>query len=264
MYKKTGIYSVTLTVKNADGSESNTIERKVYVTDTNSPFALIDVRNGSGPAFENANLCGSGAFQINRAESSVIDGGNSINIDGSPSGLTYTWMYLDKVKTGPSLSEKFSELGCFPIDLTVKSDRNGATHTSRRYIQIENALPKITSIDTSIDTTKKDSQKLIVNVTANGARDEDGVITSYIWYYKTESDSEPQNVKITQSPKTTFVLPNISEKYTFGVILEDNDGARVNSADTLKDQSPLIITNDDGNINLPLISLTVPKTQLLT
>lgn len=138
VYKKTGIYSVILTVKNADGSESNTIERKVYVTDTNSPFALIDVRNGSGPAFENPTLCGSGAFMINRAESSVIDGGNSINIDGTPSGLTYTWMYLDKIKTGPSLSEKFTELGCFPIDLTVKSDRNGATHTSRRYIQIAN------------------------------------------------------------------------------------------------------------------------------
>ena len=103
-----------------------------------------------------------------------------------------------------------------------------------------------------------------MNVTANGARDEDGVITSYIWYYKTESDSEPQNVKITQSPKTSFVLPNISEKYTFGVILEDNDGARVNSTDILKDQSPLVITNDDGNINLPLITLSIPKTQLLT
>ena len=101
-------------------------------------------------------------------------------------------------------------------------------------------------------------------MTANGARDDDGVITSYVWYYKTESDTEPQNIKITQSPKTSFVLPNISEKYTFGVILEDNDGARINSIDTIKDQTPLLITNDNGNINLPLITLSLPKTQLLT
>lgn len=45
IYKKTGIYSVTLTVKNGDGTEINTIERKVYITDTNTPFALIEVKN---------------------------------------------------------------------------------------------------------------------------------------------------------------------------------------------------------------------------
>ena len=265
IYKKTGIYSATLTVKNIDGTASNTIERKIYVTDAKNPFALIDIKNSGGSAFEDSSACDwVGAFLVNRAESTTIDGGNSINTDGSTSGLSYTWKYLDRVKTGPSLSEKFTELGCFPIELTVKSDANGSTHTSKRYIQIKNIAPKITSVDALVDTTKKDSQKLIVKVTANGARDEDGVITSYIWYYKTESDTEPQNVKITQSPSTAFVLPNVSEKYTFSVILEDNDGARVNSADIIRDQSPLIITNDDGNINLPLITLIIPKTQILT
>ncbi len=66
-----------------------------------------------------------------------------------------------------------------------------------------------------MDTTKKDSQKLLVTVNANKSRDDDGVITSYVWYYTTESDSEKQNVRITQLPSTTFVLPNISEKYYF-------------------------------------------------
>jgi hypothetical protein len=75
--------------------------------------------------------------------------------------------------------------------------------------------PKLTSITSNIDTTKKDSQKLLVTVNANGAKDNDGVITSYVWYYTTESDSEKQNVRITQLPSTTFVLPNISEKYFF-------------------------------------------------
>lgn len=54
-----------------------------------------------------------------------------------------------------------------------------------------------------------------MRVTANGATDADGVITSYIWYYTTESDKEPQNVQITQTPEITFVLPNITEKYYF-------------------------------------------------
>lgn len=264
-YKKTWVYSASLTVKNSDGSESNTIERKVYVTDTNTPFALIDIKNSSNTVIEDSSACaGAGAFLINRAESTTIDGGNSINTDGNSSGLSYTWKYLDRIKTWPSFSEKFTELGCFPIELTVRSDKNGASHTSKRYIQIKNIVPKITSIEASVDTTKKDSQKIIVNVAANGARDEDGVITSYIWYYTTESDTEPQNIRITQSPKTTFIVPNVTEKYTFWVILEDNDGARVNSADVITDQSPLLVANDNANINMPLISLSTPKTQVLT
>lgn len=152
---------------------------------------------------------------MNRSEGINIDGGNSVNIDGNTQGITYTWKYLDRVKTGPTLSEKFSELGCFPITLTVKSTKNGASHSTTRYIQIKNLEPKLTAISTKIDQNKKDTQKVIVNVSADGARDEDGVITSYIWYYTTESDSEPQNIKITQSPTTTFVLPNVNEKYTF-------------------------------------------------
>ncbi len=48
-----------------------------------------------------------------------------------------------------------------------------------------------------------------VNVTANNAVDEDGAITSYIWYYYTAEDPEPQDFRITKSPKTVFVLPRI-------------------------------------------------------
>lgn len=152
---------------------------------------------------------------MNRAENTTLDGSNSINIDGNSAGLIYTWRYMDRVKTGPSISEKFTELGCYPIELNVKSQKNGSSHTSKRYIQIKNIEPKVTSVDATIDTTKKDTQKLIVNVVANGARDDDGVITSYIWFYTTESDPEKQNVRITQNPSTTFVLPNVTEKYYF-------------------------------------------------
>lgn len=75
IYKKTGIYSATLSVKNGDGSEQNTITRKIYITDTDNPFALIDVKNGNGTVYEDPTACDSpdGAFVINRAESTSID-----------------------------------------------------------------------------------------------------------------------------------------------------------------------------------------------
>lgn len=264
IYQKTGVYEVTLTVSSAKWSESNQIKRRVYVTDTNSPFSMISVNNASSTAYYDSEACGgSGATVINRSEVTNFDGSKSINIDGGTADLTYTWSYFGKVKTTSTLSEKLSEIWCYPVKLTVRSNKNGATHASTEYISIKNIPPELTSISTSIDSSKQDSQKVLVRVNANGAIDPDGVITSYIWYYTTESDREPQNIQITQNPEITFVLPNITEKYYFGVILEDNDGAKANSMNDGSEQVPLILDNQNGNIYMPLISLTMPKNAVL-
>lgn len=97
----------------------------------------------------------------------------------------------------------------------MRSTKNGASNTIIQYIKLTNRPPELTNLTTSLDAAKKDSQKILVKVKANGAIDPDGVITSYIWYYTTESDPEPQNVQITQKNEITFVLPNITEKYYF-------------------------------------------------
>jgi PKD repeat protein len=260
IFAKTGIYEVTLTASTS-GGDSNQVKRKIYVTDTNAPFALIDITNNGNTSYEDTTACGgSGAIVVNRSDQTTIDGSKSINIDGQTSNLSYTWNYFGKTKTTPILSEKFSELGCFPIKLTVRSAKNGSTHTSTQYVSIRNQPPELTGLSTTVDASKKDSQKVLVKVSANGAQDPDGVITSYIWFYTTESEREPQNVQITQRPEITFVLPNITEKYYFWVILEDNDGTRKNSMESGSDQIPLILDNQNANIYMPLISLTVPKT----
>lgn len=265
VYQKTGTYEVVLKVSTAQWNESNEIRRKIYVTDTNSPFSMIQVSNVSWSSYYDPEACGgSGATIVNRSEITTLDGSKSINIDGSTNDLSYTWNYLWKTRSSNMISEKITELWCYPVKLTVKSMRNGASHTSTEYIYIKNLPPEFTSISTNIDTTKKDSQRVLVQVNANGVVDPDGVITSYIWYYTTESDKEPQNIQITQKPSITFVLPNITEKYYFGVILEDNDGAKMNSLDDKnRQQTPLILDNQNSNIYLPLITLTTPKNSVL-
>ncbi len=52
IYKQSGIYTITLNVNRAGGSETNTITRKVYVSDTESPFAIIDATNSSNSIIE--------------------------------------------------------------------------------------------------------------------------------------------------------------------------------------------------------------------
>jgi PKD repeat protein/type IV secretory pathway VirB2 component (pilin) len=260
IYKQSGVYSVVLNVNRNWGTETNTITRKVYVSDTDSPFAIIDATNSSSSIIEEKWACnGLDALVINRADTTTFNSSNSMNVDGSTNGLTYTWKYFGKARTTPQISEKFNELGCFPIELTVRSNKNGASHTTTQYIKLANHPPELTSLTSSIDSAKKDSQKILVKVQANGATDIDGVITSYIWYYTTESDPEPQNVQITQKNGITFVLPNITEKYFFGVILEDNDGAKMNTMESGQSPTPLIVDNSNGNINLPLINLSVSK-----
>lgn len=262
-YKQSGTYNATLTVSTTWDAETNSITRKIYVSNTESPFAIIDATNSSNTIIEEVWACNwLDAFVVNRAETTNLGSSNSVNIDGTTSGLTYTWRYFGKVSTNPQISEKFNELGCFPIELTVRSDKNGSTHTATKYIKLTNQLPELTNITSSTDAAKKDSQKVLVTVQANGAIDPDGVITSYIWYYTTESDPEPQNVQISQKNSITFVLPNITEKYYFGVILEDNDGARMNSMKSGQSPTPLVIDNSNGNIYLPLITLTAPKSSV--
>lgn len=224
-------------------------------------MAIMNVSNMSNSIIEEPNICdGREAYTVNRSESTTFNANQSVNVDGNPGNLDYTWKYMGKVSTNPVITETFGDLGCYPIELTVRSKTTGATNTIVKYIELKNQPPELTSISANVDTTKKDSQKVLVKVNANGVTDKDGVVTSYMWYYTTESDPEPQNVQITQNPSITFVLPNITEKYYFGVILEDNDGARVNSMDRLQGQSPLLIDNANGNIYMPLISLSVPKT----
>lgn len=264
-FQKTGNYTITLTVSSKQWGKTNQTQKKVYITDANNPYSIITVSNGSNTAYEDIEACGSsGAIVITRSEPTSLNASKSVNVDGSTNNLTYTWNYFGKTKTVATISEKFWELWCFPIKLTVRSNKNGSTHTSTQMVFLKNQPPELTSISTNVDTTKKDSQKLLVKVSANGAIDPDGVITSYIWYYTTESDKEPQNIQITQKPEITFVLPNITEKYFFWVILEDNDGARTNSTNNSNEQVPLIVSNQNGNIYLPLITLSTAKTTITT
>lgn len=259
-YKNTGVYTVNVKLSHSDSDTVTTLTRKVYITDADSPYALIDISNSSNSAIEEPNMCnGNPAIVLNRADSTTLSASNSTNIDGRNTDLDYTWRYMGKVSTNQTITETFRDLGCFPIELTVRSKTNGAKHTTTQWIHLKNQAPQLTNISTTIDANKKDSNKVIVKATANGVMDPDGVITSYMWYYTTESDPEPQSVQITQHPNMTFVLPNVTEKYYFGVILEDNDGERINSMDLIQAKAPLLIDNANGNINMPLISLNAPN-----
>jgi cytoskeletal protein RodZ len=195
---------------------------------------------------------------LDRANIVTFSAADSLNVDGSTTGLTYTWKYTSKNSNQKTFTYKFDELGCFPVDLTVRSQKNGKVSSMRSYIKIENIPPKMSGLTILPNDLKADP--VIVKVSANNARDEDGVIVSYLWYYYTDTDPEPQDFRISRLPSTTFVLPKISGKYFFAVSIEDSNGAKINSEEISEERYSLTLASD--NINTPIITLKTSNTAI--
>ncbi len=250
-YKKAGTYSVNLTVRGRN-SDSNSITRKVYIMDSTHPFAIVTLKRDNEEIIPTPDSCdGKEAFVIDRAKAVTMSAENSVNTDGTSQGIAYTWKYGTRNSSQKDFSYKFDELGCFPISLAVRSQKTGAQDIARTYVKVENLAPKLSSLTVAAD--RIDTDPVTVTVTANNAVDDDGAIASYIWYYYTQEDPEPQDFRITRSPKTVFVLPRIGAKYYFAVILEDSNGLKVNSDEMSTERYSLTLASD--NINTPIISL---------
>jgi PKD repeat protein len=259
-YKKSGIFDVRLTVRgNADAGNSNSIARKVYISETDTPMAVIGVSRGTDLLEMTEDACSSGeAYVVNRTDSISISGGESVNTDGTTDNLDYTWKYQGKTSTQRDFSYKFDELGCFPVTLSVQSQKSNKSSNSVIFIKVENALPTFASLTVTADKTEVDP--VVVNVALNNAADADGVIVSYLWYYYTDSDPEPQDFRITKSSKTTFVVPKINGKYFFAVTMEDSNGAKINSETAREERYSITLASD--NINTPLITLKTSSSQI--
>ncbi|EKD30196.1 MAG: WD-40 repeat protein, partial [uncultured bacterium (gcode 4)] len=261
VYKKSGTFDVSLTIRGKGAQSTNTISRKVYVMSSNSPFAIITLKRDNEEIIPTSGACdGQEAFVIDRSKAMTMSAENSVNNDGTNAGLSYTWKYGSKNSSQREFSYKFDELGCFPITLTVRSQKTSKTSTMTSYVKIENLPPRLSSLGISPD--KIESDPVTVTVTANNAADDDGAIVSYIWYYYTEDDPEPQDFRITRSPKTVFVLPRVTGKYFFAVILEDSNGTKVNSEDITSERFSISLTSD--SINTPIISLKTSSTSIST
>lgn len=255
VYKKSGIFDVKLTVRDKEGTSTSYIQ-KVYVGDSLSPVALMNITKWTNEApLYDVNACnGNGAYIVDRVETMKFDSAESIDIDGDTSGLNYSWKIgNDKFSTSRSVTHKFDELWCFPIKLTVTSTKNGKSHTVLSQVKVINLPPDLGSL--SMTMVDPNADPVVVNVTANGAKDPDGVIQSYLWYYYTDVDNEPQDFRSTTKPSTTFVLPKITGNYFFVLVMKDNNEARVTSEEIGDSKYSLTLSGD--NVNTPLIDLLV-------
>jgi PKD repeat protein len=254
-YEKSGTFDVKLTVSDRDNN-SNTYTRTVYVSESDKPLAFIDIFLGGleKPEYNSAACSGEGWYIIDRVSTIQFDGGESINIDGQSSWLEHSWKIGNgKFSTAPSVSHRFDEIGCFSVKLTVKSDKNSATSNRTVNLDVRNVVPTMSALKVVVEDPTTDP--LVVRVGAQWANDPDGVIQSYLWYYYTDTDTQPQDFRSTASSSTAFVIPKITGNYYFVAILKDNNEARVTSEEVTGARYFTTITGD--NINTPIVELSV-------
>lgn len=136
------------------------------MSESDSPLAYIGINYGSNEKIEfDANACNGGAFIVDRVSTYSFNGSESINVDGTPSRLSYTWKIgRSKFSSSQNVSHKFDEIGCFPVKLTVKSETNGATDAQEIMVQVRNLTPVLSSL--KISEENSDADPLIVRVTA--------------------------------------------------------------------------------------------------
>jgi len=255
VYKKSGIFNVKLKVRDVNDN-SNWFSKNVYIGESNRPYSFITVTDSStvDVPFDETACNWKWAYIVNRVDSVMFSWRESINVNWETTGLTYSWkLGKDSYRNTQDFTKKFDELGCFPIKLTVKSNENGRTHSSTSYVDVQNLKPILSSIDVRVVDSTTDP--VIVNVTALWAKDKDWVIQSYLWYYYTDIDSEPQDFRATKWPSTSFVLPKVTWNYYFVVVMKDNNEERIDSEEITGSKYFMTLTGD--NLNTPLVSLKV-------
>ncbi len=258
-FDKSWTFNINLEVTDSEWNINN-ITKTVYVWESNYPYWVIWVTydNGFDVPFDSAACNWKWAYVADRVNPIKFSWQDSINIDWQQNWLIYSWkIWQDKLASTSSISQRIEELWCFPIKLIVKSEKNWKTHTRESLIEIKNLKPQLVSLN--VQPVDINWDPVIVNLDAVWAKDKDGVIQSYTWYYYTDSDSESQDYRSTIRPSTTFVLPKIAWTYYFVLLMKDNNEEKFLTADL---GSKYFLTISWDNSNTPLVELWVDDSSI--
>ena len=259
IYEKSWTYKTIIRVKDTNWN-SNEMSKMVYIRDWNSPLSMVnlDFWTNEIPIFE-ASACSEWAYIVDRIKTIIFKWWESINIDGTNEWLSYSWkIWNNKYLSSKDVTHKFDEIWCYPVKLTVKSNKNWASHSSEIWVKVQNLKPTLSTLN--ISTQAENADPVVVNVQALWANDPDWVIQSYLWYYYTDTDLEPQDFRITSLPNTNFVIPKITWNYYFVVVMRDNNDERYSSQEDSTNRYFISLSWD--NINTPLVDFKVNKNSI--
>ena len=272
-YSEKGKYRVKLNFFDRDDND-NAAYTYVLVGVGDEPLAVADVLVNGQPELMTDDLCGTGkhGYIITRSDNLSFSGKESINTDGSSRLLVYDWQFSDGLRNNRrDFTHRFDEVSpvgeCSSVSLAVRDEISGKiSDKDTLYFKVINKLPSIVDFVIETDGARELVTPTKVKLKVIGAKDEDGQIKKYRWWYYREGfENNKLGLHTTSSPETEMVItaqgePGIENRYFFVVELTDSDNGIYESTEQFGEVSVLEITN--GPNLSPVAEFTVDKTTI--
>jgi len=272
-YDKKGKFNVKLNFFDRDDND-NADTSFVLIGEGDSPIAVADVLIDGRNQLLVDDLCGEGKFGyiITRSDNLSLGGRNSINRDGSSRLLAYDWKFSNGTRNDRrDFTHRFDSVDargeCSTASLVVRDEISGqASDEDILYFKVINKLPNIIDFVVESEPDKELISPTKVKLKVVGAKDEDGQIKKYKWWYYREGfETQKLGVHSTSTAETEMVItaqgqPDVKNRYFFAVEIADNDNGIFESVERFGDVSYLDVTN--GPNLSPVAEFTVDKTTI--
>lgn len=272
-YNETGKFNVKLNFFDQDDNDNFDV-RRILVGPGDEPMAVINYMVGGRQPRIIESLCGEaieGAV-VTRADLIRFDAKGSINTDGSSRLLSYDWKFPGGEKNSNKESTyKFDEINregeCFSVSLVVRDQLTGKLSKPHEiYFKSINETPQITDFF----ITPPEGRELVtpakVKLKVINAKDSDGTIKKYRWWYYREGfEDEKLGVHSTSVPETDMTITSfgeadISNRYFFTVEITDNDNGIYETTERFGEVSYLDVKN--GPNLSPVAEFNMDKTTI--
>jgi len=288
-YEKAGNYEVKLQVV-TESWEQNEIKTWVFMGQKDMPVPAYIIKWAQSTILQKEVTCTDwdedvDAFLVERYQNIIIDWSKSTNAQWQTTDLGIAFHPLnDQVYSKNVLSYSFPEVWCSYVDMFVEDTNIWKTESVRVWFNVINALPILQNLTltfpqswgsspvwigwdpTAINSTTNvfENASVIVKVQAKWARDPDGFISHYRWYYYPSEDPlRKEGFKITPGdvPYATFIIPKplYATEYAFAVEMIDNDDGKVSSEEVVGKWPIVFFPPEEDALDVPLVTLTIDK-----
>lgn len=281
-YTRAGVYDVVLRIEDAEGNK-NELMKRVFISGGDKPLAVSRIFIDDEEVFDFSE-----PIIVNRKKRVRFDASDSVDNQGRPQGLQYSWDFGDGTKSTKKIVTKMFE-EVTPEDTPyIVNLRVVLENDPLRFADIDDLVrpeiivvnePPTASALLALPDPGPDGlvTPLPVRLVLVRPIDPDGSIVQYrFWYYEDGFDKSPEEglgLQISRTPETTLTISTLGmtdeeHTYTFGVELMDNEG-RVSgtaeepeSRDYLDISIPKIKVKNGVNLS-PTVEVNVDKTNVI-
>lgn len=249
-YDQAKEYIVTLRAF-SDTNGEYSVYKRVIIAPGNEPRAIIRIFEDENEIVlpETIDTRNPEQFEVIRGVRLMFDASQSIASNGSqnPQQLLYSWDFGDgdtstKEKVTHTYDELTNDEAVTFITLTVSEKNNPSKkHTTQFPLRVISSKPLLTALTVEKQSAGNETPVDVI-VRAEGARDIDGRVTNYtFWYYHPSNPDEKLSVLDTSSNQASLTLETFGNageenEFIFCVELTDSDNSTA-TCDALIDEN---------------------------